>query len=66
MNPVSVIQAVYGLPAICVGYMDLLYICVEIRNSTYTLPITRQLWIVFLQSGSFKSVSSVFLCFSVG
>ena len=49
------IQAVYGLPAKCVGYMDL--VLVE-RNNTHTLPITRQLWVIFLQSGSFICVLS--------
>ena len=46
-------RAVYGLPARCVGYMGLVW--AERKNNTHTLPITRQLWVVFLQAGSFMS-----------
>ena len=53
------IQAVYGLPAKCVGYMD--FVWAERRNNTHTLSITRQFWVVFLQLGSFISVLSVVL-----
>ena len=52
------IRAVYWLPAKCVGYMG--HVWAERRNNANTLPITRQLWVVFLQSGSFISVLSVF------
>ena len=54
---VAVIRAVYGLPAKCVGYMGLVW--EERSNNTHTLPITRQLWVVSHQSGSFISVLSV-------
>ena len=39
------IQTVYGLPAKFVGYMGLPW--AERRNNTHSLPITRQLWVVF-------------------
>ena len=57
------IQAVYGLPVKCVGYMGRVW--VYRRNKTHTLPITRQLWVVFLQSENFISILSVFLFLSV-
>ena len=50
------IRAVYGLPAICLGYMR-----AERRNNTHTQPITRQLRVAFLQADSVISVLSVFL-----
>ena len=53
------IHAVYGLPAKCVRYMGLVW--AEGINNTHTLPITRQLWAVFLLSGSFISVLGVIL-----
>ena len=54
-------RAAYGLHAKCVGYMGLVLVWAERRNNAHTLPITRQLWVVFLQSASFISVLSVFL-----
>ena len=53
----TVIRAVYGLPAKYERYMGLEW--PERRNSTHTLAITRQLWVVFLQSGSCIGVLSV-------
>ena len=53
------IPSVYGLPAKCVGYMGLVW--AERRNNTHKLPLTRQLWAVFLQSDSSISVLSLFL-----
>ena len=45
------IQAVYGLPAKRLGYMGLVW--TERRNNTHTLPITRRLWVAFLQFSQF-------------
>ena len=55
---VAVIRAGYRLAPKCVGYMGLVW---AERNNIHTLPITRQLWVVFLQSGSFISALRVFL-----
>ena len=52
-------QAVYGLPAKSVGYMS--FVWAERRYNTETLRIARQLWVIFLLSGSFISVFSVLL-----
>ena len=51
---------VYGLLTKCVGYMGLVW-AERRNNTTHSLPITRQLWVDFVQSGSFISVLSVFL-----
>ena len=51
------IQAVYGLPVKQTGDMGLVW--ADRRNNTHALPITQQLWTVFLQAGSFMSVLSV-------
>ena len=40
----AVIQAVYGMPVKCVGYMG--FVWAEGRNNTHTLPITRESWVV--------------------
>ena len=56
-------RAAYGLPAKCVEYMGLVW--AEGRNNTHTLPMTRQLWVVFLQSCSTISVLSVVFVWSV-
>ena len=53
------IWAVHRLPAKCVAYMGIVW--ADRRKNTHTQPITRHLWDVFIQSGSFMSVLSVFL-----
>ena len=53
------IQAVHGRPTKYVRDMGLVW--AEKINNTHKLPITRQLWVVFLRVGSFMSVLSVFL-----
>ena len=40
---------------------DMGLVWVKRRNNTHTLPITRQLWVVFLEAGSYKSILRVFL-----
>ena len=56
---VSVIRAIYRLPAKCALYVGLLW--AESSYNTHTQPFTLKLWVVFLQSGSFISVLRVFL-----
>ena len=51
---VSMMRAVYGLPAKFVRYMG--FVWAGGRNNTNALPITWQSWIVFRQSCSFISV----------
>ena len=51
--------AVNGIPAKYVAYMGIVW--AERRNSTHTLPITLQLWAVFLKSINFVSVLRSFL-----
>ena len=59
---VAVIRAVYRLPAKCVGYMGLVW-AERRNNTTHTLPIARQLWVVYLLSGSSPvSVSFFYMC----
>ena len=55
------IQAVYVLPAKCAGYMGLVWAERNNSHTGNTLPIIRQLWVIFLQLGSFIGVLSVFL-----
>ena len=52
------IRAGYRLHVKCVGYVGIVW--VERLNNSHTLPITQQLQVVFLQSGSFIRVLSVF------